>query len=105
MPFSQARTAFYDAHITNVSVHGLAMKTQQNQGFLGPRRPAAPFQEAGRAKLFRLEYLPSMSKLTLTPEMLEGAYEYLRVSPPFCSWDLPHADQVMFRVLGAKDRY
>jgi len=46
-----------------------------------------------------------MTKLTLTPEMLEGAYEYLRVSPPFCGWGLPHADQVMFRVLGAKDRF
>ncbi len=46
-----------------------------------------------------------MSKLTLTPEMLEGAYEYLRVSPPFCHWDLPHADHVSFRVLGAKDRF
>jgi len=41
----------------------------------------------------------------LTPEMLEGAYEYLRVSPPFCHWDLPHADHVSFRVLGAKDRF
>jgi hypothetical protein len=37
--------------------------------------------------------------------MLENAYEYLRVSPPFCRWSLPHADQVMFRVLGAKDRF
>ena len=37
-----------------------------------------------------------MPKLTLTPEMLESAYEYLRVSPPFCRWNLPHADQVMF---------
>ena len=46
-----------------------------------------------------------MPRLTLTPEMLEGAYEYLRVSPPFCSWGLPHADQVMFRVLGARDRF
>jgi hypothetical protein len=49
--------------------------------------------------------IPPMPKLTLTPEMLEGAYEYLRVSPPFCRWGLPHADQVMFRVLGAKDRF
>ena len=46
-----------------------------------------------------------MSGLTLTPEMLEGAYEYLRVSPPFSRWGLPHADHVMFRVLGAKDRF
>ena len=46
-----------------------------------------------------------MAKLTLTPDMLESTYEYLRVSPPFCRWGLPHADHVMFRVLGAKDRY
>ena len=46
-----------------------------------------------------------MPGLTLTPEMLEGAYEYLRVSPPFCRWGLPHADHVMFRVMGAKDRF
>ena len=46
-----------------------------------------------------------MARLTLTPEMLENAYEYLRVSPPFCRWNLPHADQAMFRVMGAKDRF
>ena len=44
-------------------------------------------------------------KLTLTPEMLENAYEYLRVSPPFRAWNLPHADQVMFRVMGTRDRF
>jgi hypothetical protein len=37
--------------------------------------------------------------------MLEGAYEYLRASPPFCRWGLPESDQIMFRVLGAKDRF
>jgi hypothetical protein len=46
-----------------------------------------------------------MAGLTLTPEMLESAYEYLRVSPPFCRWKLPHADQVMFRVMGTRDRF
>jgi hypothetical protein len=46
-----------------------------------------------------------MAGLTLTPEMLEGAYEYLRVSPPFCRWGLPHADHVSFKVMGAKDRF
>jgi hypothetical protein len=46
-----------------------------------------------------------MARLALTPEMLESAYEYLRVSPPFCRWGLPHADQVMFRVMGTKDRF
>ncbi len=47
----------------------------------------------------------TMPKLPLTPEMLESAYEYLRVSPPFCRWNLPHADHVMFRVMGTKDRF
>ncbi len=46
-----------------------------------------------------------MAGLALTPEMLEGAYEYLRVSPPFSAWGLPHADHVSFRVMGARDRY
>lgn len=46
-----------------------------------------------------------MGRLTLTPEMLEAAYEYLRASQPFRGWNLPHADQVMFRVLGARDRF
>ena len=46
-----------------------------------------------------------MAGLRLTPEMLEGAYEYLRVSPPFSRWNLPHADQVSFRVMGTRDRF
>ena len=46
-----------------------------------------------------------MARLTLTPDMLESAYEYLRVSPPFCRWNLPHADQVSVRVMGARDRF
>lgn len=46
-----------------------------------------------------------MGRLPLTPEMLESAYEYLRVSQPFRGWNLPHADQVSFRVLGARDRF
>jgi hypothetical protein len=46
-----------------------------------------------------------MRGLVLTPEMLEGAYEYFRVSPPFCRWGLPQSDQVIFRVMGARDRF
>ena len=46
-----------------------------------------------------------MAGLTLTPEMLEAAYEYLRASPPFCRWGLPDGDQVMFRVLGTRERF
>src|SRR5258708_16268586 len=70
--------------------------------FQRPRRPAA--RPVPRLALWSFgQSDPAMSKLTLTPEMLESAYEYLRVSPPFCHWDLPHADHVSFRVLRAKD--
>lgn len=46
-----------------------------------------------------------MGRLHITPEMLERAYEYLRVSLPFSAWNLPDADAVSFRVLGARDRF
>lgn len=46
-----------------------------------------------------------MAGLRLTPEMLEGAYEYLRASPPFCRWNLPEADHISFRVMGTRDRF
>lgn len=36
--------------------------------------------------------------LRLTPEIIEGAYEFLRATPPFRSWRLPHADEVTFVV-------
>lgn len=36
--------------------------------------------------------------LPLTPEMLAAGYEYLRASPPFCRWKLPHSDEVAFAV-------
>src|ERR1700754_3947176 len=62
-----------------------------------------------------IAYLPSIpmntptpktrAKLPLTPEMLEGANEYLRVSPPFRAWNLPHADHVSFRVMTTRDRF
>lgn len=41
--------------------------------------------------------------LRLTPEMLVGAYEYLRVSPPFVGWGLPESDDLAFRVSHAKN--
>jgi hypothetical protein len=46
-----------------------------------------------------------MNRLKLTPQMLVGAYEYLRESPPFRQWRLPDSDQVSFRILGVKDRF
>lgn len=36
--------------------------------------------------------------LPLTPEALEAAYEYLRATPPFSSWGLPHSDEVIFQL-------
>jgi hypothetical protein len=36
--------------------------------------------------------------IRLTPDLMEGAYEFLRLTPPFKSWHLPHADEVEFVV-------
>lgn len=36
--------------------------------------------------------------LPLTPHMLAGAYEFLRTTPPYRAWKLPHADTVAFTV-------
>lgn len=40
--------------------------------------------------------------LPLTPEMLRGAYEYLRACPPFRRWKLPPAEEVAFYVGGSR---
>lgn len=37
--------------------------------------------------------------LRLTPDMLAGAYEFLRATEPFKGWKLPHADEVGFSVV------
>ena len=44
-------------------------------------------------------------QLHLTPDCLENAYEYLRTTPPFRRMNLPHADNLVFRVMGARDRF
>jgi hypothetical protein len=44
-------------------------------------------------------------RLHLTPDALENAYEYLRATLPFRRMDLPHADNLVFRVMGARDRF
>ena len=44
-------------------------------------------------------------RLHLTPDCLENAYEYLRATLPFRRMDLPHADNLVFRVMGARDRF
>jgi hypothetical protein len=42
--------------------------------------------------------------LRLTPDMLVGAYEFLRSCEPFRAWRLPHADEIEFHVISARDR-
>ena len=37
--------------------------------------------------------------LPLNPEILEQAYEYVRATPPFCKWNLPDGEDVVFRVV------
>lgn len=36
--------------------------------------------------------------LPLRPEHLAAAYEFIRSTPPFSSWKLPHSDEVVFTV-------
>jgi hypothetical protein len=43
--------------------------------------------------------------LALTPETLEGAYEFLRATAPFRRMNLPHADNIVFKVMVARDRF
>lgn len=43
-------------------------------------------------------------KLHLTPVILAGVYESLRVCPPFARWKLPPAEDIEFRVSQHKDR-
>lgn len=43
--------------------------------------------------------------LHLTPAMLEGTYELLRLTAPFKAWKLPHADELEFRVTNHADRF
>ena len=42
--------------------------------------------------------------LRLTPDMVEGAYEYLRTSDPFRKFGLPEGDELGFRVTRHNDR-
>ena len=41
--------------------------------------------------------------LRLTPAILEAGYEFLRATPPFRGWRLPHADDVEFAVGARSD--
>lgn len=37
--------------------------------------------------------------LPLTPEVLAAAYDYLATTEPFCRWNLPDSEDVVFRVV------
>jgi hypothetical protein len=42
--------------------------------------------------------------MILTPHRLAAVYDCLRAFPPFSRWNLPPADEVVFRVTRHKDR-
>ena len=43
--------------------------------------------------------------LPLTPDMLEAAYNYLKVTPPFNRWKLPDADDISFKLSKAPKEF
>lgn len=43
--------------------------------------------------------------LPLTPDVLEGAYEYLRRTRPFRDWNLPEPEDVKFKITRNKDTF
>lgn len=43
--------------------------------------------------------------MRLTPEIVEGAYEFLRLLPPFKAWRLPDGDEVEFHVTDHAQTY
>lgn len=43
------------------------------------------------------------STFHLTPDLMAGAYDYLRGSRPFSSWRLPKSDEVEFHVTKHKE--
>ncbi len=43
--------------------------------------------------------------IPLTPETLAACYDYLCTLPPASSWNLPHSEDVVFKVSRAKSVY
>lgn len=41
--------------------------------------------------------------LRLTPDILRGAFDFLKTTPPFSRWRLPESDDIEFHVGRAKD--
>lgn len=40
--------------------------------------------------------------ITLNPEILARAYDYLQSTQPFCKWNLPDSDDITFKVIRTK---
>lgn len=43
--------------------------------------------------------------MRITPEIIEAAYDYLRVTEPFAAWKLPEVDDLGFHVSRSPDRF
>jgi hypothetical protein len=43
--------------------------------------------------------------LPLSPKMIAAAYDFLRATPPFVRWKLPHSSKITFRVTRNTDTY
>ena len=39
-----------------------------------------------------------MGSLCINTEMLAAAYDYLQTTPPYCDWNLPDSDDIVFKV-------
>jgi hypothetical protein len=44
-------------------------------------------------------------RIHVTPELMEAVYEMLRLTPPFKSWKMPHADDVDFYVMKTRENH
>lgn len=43
--------------------------------------------------------------IPLTPETLAAAWDYICTTPPFSEWNLPHSEDICFRVIRTKRVY
>lgn len=46
-----------------------------------------------------------MTSLSLNPEVLAAAYDYLVATQPFAGWNLPDSDDVKFRVVRSRKMF
>lgn len=47
--------------------------------------------------------MPKRTGLTLTPEIIARAYDYLNATEPFIRWNLPDSETLTFKVANAPD--